>query len=108
MRSTLSPKNSMRTAWLLVGGVDLDGVAPDPELPAGQVHVVARVLQVDQPPEQVALVVLLPGVQGHDAVAVLLGRPQAVDARDRGHHDGVAAGAAGSTWRRGAAGRSRR
>ncbi len=73
----------------LVGGMDLDGVAPGPELTPGQVDVVPRVLEVDQPPEQGALVVHLPGVEGHDAVAVLLRRSQPVDARDRGHHDGV-------------------
>ena len=73
----------------LVGGVDLHGVAPGPELPAGQGHVVPRVLELHQPPEQGPLVVLLAGVQGDDPVAVLVGRAQPVDARDRGHHDGV-------------------
>ena len=33
---------------LVVGGVDLDGVAPDPELAPDEVHVVALVLHVDQ------------------------------------------------------------
>ncbi len=73
----------------LVGGVDLDGVAVDPELAAGQALVVAAVLQVDQPPEQGPLVVDLPGAEGDDTVAVLVGRSQAVDAGHRRHHDGV-------------------
>ena len=73
----------------LVGGVDLDRVAPGPELAAGQGHVVAGVLEVDQPLEQGPLVVVLARAQGHDPVAVLVGRAEPVDARHRGHHDGV-------------------
>ena len=41
---------------LLVGRVDLDGVAPGPEGAADEVDVVAGVLQVDQPAQHVALV----------------------------------------------------
>ena len=57
----------------LVGGVDLDGVAPGPELAPGQGDVVAGVLQLDQAPEQGPLVVHLARVEGHDPVAVLVG-----------------------------------
>ena len=76
---------------LLVGRVDLDRVAVDPELAAGEGHVVARVLELDEAPQQGPLLVLLAPVEGHDAVAVLVGRAQPVDAGHRGHHDGVGA-----------------
>jgi hypothetical protein len=58
---------------LLVGRVDLDRVPPGPERAADEVHVVAVVLELDDAAEQVALVVLLPHLQGHRAVAVLVG-----------------------------------
>ncbi len=83
----------------LVGGMDLDGVPPGPELASGQGDVVARVLEFDQSPEQSPLLVDLPGAQGHDPVPVLVGRAQPVDAGHRGHHDGV-----GSQQQRGGAG----
>ena len=47
---------------LVIGGMDLDGVAPHPELAPRQVHVVALVLQVDQAAKDRALVVLGAGV----------------------------------------------
>ena len=74
---------------LLVGRVDLDRVAPGPEGAPHQVHVVAGVLEVDQPAQHVPLVHLVPDRDAEDPVAVLLGRAQAVDAGDRGHHDHV-------------------
>ena len=77
---------------LLVGGVYLDGVAARPEGAAHQVHVVAVVLQVDQAAQERPLLVLLADGDRDDAVAVLRGRPQAVDARHRRHHDHVAPG----------------
>ena len=49
---------------LLVGRVDLDRVAPGPEGAPHQVDVVAGVLQVDQPAQDVALVVLLADGRG--------------------------------------------
>ena len=90
MRSTVSPKNSTRSAVLLVGGVDLDRVAPGPEGAADQVDVVAVVLQVDQPPQQAPAGRAPRPPAAQDPVAVLVGRAQAVDARHRGHHDHVA------------------
>ena len=45
---------------LLVGRVDLHGVATGPEGAADQVDVVAGVLEVDQPPQDLPLVVVLP------------------------------------------------
>ena len=80
---------------LVVGGVDLDGVAPDPELAPHQVHVVALVAHVDQAAQHGPLVVLLADAHHQHLVAVLLGRAQAVDARHRGDHDHVAAGQQG-------------
>ncbi len=41
---------------LLVGGMELDGVAPHPEMAAGEHGVVAVVVQVHQLAQQVALV----------------------------------------------------
>ncbi len=74
---------------LLVGRVDLDGVPPGPEGPPDQVDVVAGVLQVDQPAQDVPLVVLRAHRQREDAVPVLGGGTKAVDARHRGDDDDV-------------------
>ena len=75
----------------LVGGDDLDRVAAHPEGAAGERHVVAVVLHVDQQPKQ--------SVPGHLAAHLEFDRPvqirlrgtQTVDARHRGDHDDVAA-----------------
>ena len=80
---------------LLVGRVDLDGVAAHPELPAHQVGVVALVLHVDQPAQDGPLVLLGAPLHVQDPVGVLLRRSQAVDAADRGHHDDVPPGQQG-------------
>ncbi len=77
---------------LLVGGVNLDGVSPDPELAPHQVGVIALVLHVDQPAQNGALVIVGTSLHVQDALGVLLRRAQTVDAADRRHHDGVAAG----------------
>ena len=76
---------------LLVGRMDLDRVAPGPERPPDEVDVVAGVLQIDELAQDVALVVLLADGEPENAVPVLDRRAQAVDARDRGHHDDVPA-----------------
>ena len=76
---------------LLVDRMQLDGVAPHPEMAAGEHGVVAVVVQVHQLAQQVALVHGVAGPHRHDPLAVLLGRTQAVDARHRRHHDDVAA-----------------
>ena len=65
---------------LLVGRVDLDGVAAHPELAAHEVHVVALVLHVDEPAQDGALVVVLADAEVEQLPLVLLGRAQAVDA----------------------------
>ena len=77
---------------LVVGRVDLDRVAPDPELAPGEVHVVALVLHVDELAEERPLVDLLAGAQDDEVVLVLLGRAEAVDAGDRGDDDDVPPG----------------
>jgi hypothetical protein len=59
-RSISSPKNSMRTASLLVHRDDLDGVAAHPERAAGEGQVVARVLHLDEHPQHAVAVDLLP------------------------------------------------
>ncbi len=55
-----------------VSRVDLDGVAPDPELATDQVLVVALVLHVDEAAENPALVVFVTDSQGQDLLGVLL------------------------------------
>ncbi len=77
---------------LVVGGVDLDRVAADPELAAAERGVVAVVLHVDQPPQDVAHVVVDVDAQVEQLALVLVGVAHAVDAADRRDHDGVATG----------------
>ncbi len=74
----------------LVGGEHLDGVAPHPELVAGEVVVVALVLQLDEAGEDRALLALLPHVEDEALPGVLLGPAEAVDRRHRRHDDDVA------------------
>jgi hypothetical protein len=69
--------------------------SPDPELAPAQHGVVALVLHVDEPTEDVALVVGRSPDEAEDLLAVALGRAQAVDAGDRRHHDDVLAGQEG-------------
>ena len=77
---------------LLVRGMDLEDVALDAELPARQVRLVPQVLDVDQAllgPLHVGRHAL---VDPQDLALVLLGRAQAVDARDARHDQDVAPG----------------
>jgi len=80
---------------LLVHGDDLHGVPAHPEGAAGEVDVVAGVLHGHEAAQQLVAVNDLPHGQRRHAVHVLLGGAQAVDARDRGDHDRVAAGQQG-------------
>ena len=80
---------------LLVHREDLDRVAADPEGAAGEGEVVAGVLDVDEPAQQLVAVELLADPQPDHPVDVLLRGAQAVDARHRGHHDDVAPGEQG-------------
>ena len=84
------------------GRLHLDDVALDPEAAAAEQRVVANVLRVDQLPEELVAVVLLPDGQVDEALLVLLRRAEAVDARDRGDDHRVAARERGevAAWRR--------
>ena len=77
---------------LLVDREDLDGVAADAEGAAGERHVVARVLDVDEAAQQLVAVDLVADLERDHAVHVLLRGAEAVDAGDRGDHDHVTAG----------------
>ncbi len=77
---------------LRVGGAKLDGVAANAEPPARELEIVALVLHFDQTREEVFPGQELPLRHGTDHVLVVLGRAQAVDARDAGDDDDVAAG----------------
>ncbi len=58
---------------LVVGRLELDGVAPDAERAPREAHVVAVVPHVDELAQDVTLVVLLADLQDQQVVAVLLG-----------------------------------
>ena len=75
---------------LLVHRDDLDGVAADPEVAAGEVDVVAVVLHRDELADEGVAVVALPHLQGHHRAHVLLRRAEAVDARHGRDDDHVA------------------
>ena len=77
---------------LLVHRDDLDGVAADPERAAGEGEVVAGVLHLHEPAQQVVALDDVADLQRRHPVDVLLRRAQAVDAGDRRHHDHVPAG----------------
>ena len=80
----------------VVGGLgvrrlDLDDVALHAEAAAPERRVVARVLAVDELAQDEVAVVLLPHLEDQHALAPLLRRAEAVDARDRRDDDDVAA-----------------
>ena len=77
---------------LLVRGLHLHDVALDAKAPAPENRVVADVLALDELPQHVVAVVLLPHLEDQHALAPLLGRAEAVDAGDRRDHDDVASG----------------
>ena len=74
-------------------------VAPDPELAADEVHVVALVAEVDQAAQDEALVVGAARDEAEERARVLLGRAQAVDAGDDGDDDDVPPGEQGGGGR---------
>ena len=67
-----------------VGGAKLDRVAAHAEFAARELEIVALVLHFDQPREEVFAGEELALRHGADHVLVILGRAQAVDARDAG------------------------
>ena len=77
-------------APLLVCREHLDGVAAHPELVAGEVVVVALVLQLDETGEDRPLLALLPHTEDQALPGVLLGTAEPVDRRYRRHDDDVA------------------
>ena len=74
----------------LVGGKHLDDVAAHAERPAVEVVVVALVLHGDQPPDDLVAVDPLALADRQVHLLIRLGRADAVDAGDRGHHHHVA------------------
>ena len=76
---------------LFVRQVDLDDVAADAEHAAAEVVVVALVLDLDQLAEDLLAVDALPALERQHHPVVRLRRAEAVDARDAGDDDDVAA-----------------
>ena len=77
---------------LLVDRDDLDGVAPHPERAAGEREVVAGVLHLHEPAQQLVALDLEADPEPGHPVDVLLRGAEAVDAGHRGDDDDVAAG----------------
>ena len=73
------------------GGDDLHHIAPDVEGAALGLEVVAAVLNLHQPVQQLLDLHLHALAQGHGKILVLRGVAQAVDAADRSHDDHVPA-----------------
>ena len=76
---------------LLVGREDLDHVAPHPERPPMEIVVVALVLHGHQAADDVVAIGPVALREGQVHTLVGLGGPDAVDARDGGHHHHVPA-----------------
>ncbi len=84
---------------LLVGRPDLDAIAPHAELAGLKLDIVALVLDVDQLGQHAVAIDLLADLQLHHHRPIIVGRAQAVDARDAGHDDHVAAAYQGAGGR---------
>ena len=91
IRSTLVAEELDPDERLLRGRLELEGVAADPEAGPAQGLVVALVLEVDQVAQDRVAPVLAADPQLEDGGAVVDRRAEAVDARDRGDDDDVAA-----------------
>ena len=78
---------------LLVGfrGEHIDDVATHPVGTAMEVDVVAGVLQLGQPPEEMALIEQVAAIQMQHHLQVRAGISEAIDRRNRRHHDDIAA-----------------
>src|SRR4029077_7528318 len=77
-------------AVVLVGGINLDHVAANAKSAAAQV-LRAIVLNIDESPEKRFARSVLTFFEHHEHAVIRLRRAEAVDARDRGHDDDVAA-----------------
>ena len=69
----------------------IDGVASYAELAAAKVLVIALVLHANELRNHIALPHFVAGAQSHDHAVVTLGLTNAINGRDRGHNDHVAA-----------------
>ena len=74
---------------LIVGGVYLHGIAPDPEHVPFEGDIVALVAVFHQAAQQLVPVPLRPHPKGDHHSGEVIRLAQAVDAGDRGHHDDV-------------------
>jgi hypothetical protein len=92
----LVPEQGDPVDRVLVGRVDLEHVAAHPEGAAGELEVVAGVLDVDEVTKHVVEVVEAALLQEDHPLAVLLRAPEAVDRRDARHDYDVAAGEEGA------------
>ena len=75
----------------MLGRKDVDGVAAHPEMTAHKLGVVALVLHANQLGDEVSLREFVTHTHGQDHGVVIRRVANAIDARDRGHNDGVAA-----------------
>ena len=73
------------------GGVDVDDVAAHSVGGAAEFHVVAGVLQLREPPQQVALVDAAAAVEVNDHLQPQVRVAEAVNRRNRRHHDDIGA-----------------
>ena len=74
---------------LIIGGVNLHRVAPDPEHVALKGDVVALVADLHQTAQQLVPVPLCPHAEGHHQFRKIVRLAQTVDAGHGGHHDHV-------------------
>src|SRR5688572_11581927 len=77
---------------VLIGGKDLEGVAPYPERSSRERHVVSVVLNIDQMPDDLVSPRLTTAAERYHRLRVFLWGPQTIDARDRGHDDDIPPG----------------
>ena len=74
---------------LVIGGVNLHRVPPDPEHVPLKGDVVSLIADLHQPPEELVPVPFGPRPEGDHHLGEVVGLPQAVNAGDRGNHNHV-------------------
>ena len=72
-----------------VGGVDLQGIAPEAELVTGEIQVIALVADLRQLSQHIIQGIFLSHPEGNDHGLIVDGVAQAVQAGNRGHHDHI-------------------